>query len=1538
MRKRTQSNALAEYTQAQREHAVAQREAIAARAAIAAARASVSSATLRPTQATEPSTGSDLRARKDTLSTAGKTLAALEVRRQRAERLQAELANRMAAAREKALKGESGFELLAGAHPLLLLPVRLEARFARLKNDTVVFDDDPTLERVLLVRIYPDEIHEDVHEPEFTPDEGRWAGEFKRKLLAARDNPPIRDAWAELIARAGPTRAAWLGQIVVAGLRADKRTTVFSRSALARLLPDRWVAFAELDDESTLTAMSAPVREPLEMGPSPDGMQWMVDFELGMKVGMALIVRGIRDHTDEVVRLTVVGARATLDPAQAQAELVRLLDAHRYTRGLELLAPGTPTNSTPAARAGYSTRPEAARVIDIEQRRFRVGGRAEPLCQDGDQTDGTALALALGVDASTFAFVGRADGTDQQDAYLLRSVLVAATRRPLTRWLDGIVDAQTVDDLLVFAVERVSALGPLPTLRVGSQPYAVLPVMLRDVKRFPTGSSAQRFLPVLERLRAVWRTATKTIDRVGQAGADPGKTLLRILQRDGVLRRVALRPVLGPLTGAAVAAGLTGRAAADLRAQQQTAAAAIDALGARRSSASPLLKTLHLPMAPSLAVDLVQPADALAASAQRAAAYLETVAALRPDHLMQHDYGGGERPRALLFAIARLAMLEQADAWARALLIAAGANPQRWDDEEVPSLFVDALASPLRRLQSPDPADPLAPIAFHLSEAGRDAGVLGTLRNALRQLKQRPPEMLELQLRASLGLFSHRLDAWYTALATEQLLSLRNEVGTQTGLNIGGWGVLEHIVPAPRRPVAGSPGLFSDPANGGYVHAPSVNQGVAAAVLRSVHLAHSAAGRGTAFSVDLSSERVRHALELLEGVRGGQPLSALLGYRIERALGAERLQRFIAPLRSVAPLLANTLTPSTQPADSVAASNVVDGLALLAESGYDGEQAASVDRLWQRHASLGALPSGPEHAALQRVLSAAEDAIDAVSDLVLAESVYQAVQGNPVRAGAAADSTSGAPVPPSEPTIVRTPRTGIAATHRLLVLTGDTDVRAASAKGWGATPRAIAEPRLEAWASTVLPTPSQIRVRARFVAADGSVAATLDNLTLAALHEAAEDRDAGYLQFAALDLVALADPQARPQRSALEVRLMALVECRRPVDLPASARLELVYERPDDLQTNEFLLADALEIAMQLRDSIGHARPLAPADLTAPGQSPSLAIDQAELGKRAQKAADELAAVRSALDTLARSAEPAALREALFAADALGVVGAAPASLRDAAIAAAKGPELAELHAQAAACLAELARRSTRLNQATADGPVARLKAVFGEAFVVLPLLVESSAATAAFVPGARPDGASAAATRTWLSSAARVREGARLFDSVLGCAEAVAFTQKRGTLPQFHVGQLGGPAGERWIALPLAAGTTLPGGRVSLVAATSGVLPGDTVAGLFVDEWVEVLPNPEETTSVAFHYDAPSSAAPQVLLLGVPQPGVERWTADAACGLVAEAIELARIRLVDTDDLPTLGQLLPAFVTAENLDHEVAGLDVEDLTRTGEK
>ena len=90
---------------------------------------------------------------------------------------------------------------LDAAYPIALLPVRLEARFA-----------SPTL---LQVRIFPDDIWADTHEPELTDQEladGNAYLAAKAAGLAAE-----QAAWGVLVSRWTAPRAAWIAHAAAAG-------------------------------------------------------------------------------------------------------------------------------------------------------------------------------------------------------------------------------------------------------------------------------------------------------------------------------------------------------------------------------------------------------------------------------------------------------------------------------------------------------------------------------------------------------------------------------------------------------------------------------------------------------------------------------------------------------------------------------------------------------------------------------------------------------------------------------------------------------------------------------------------------------------------------------------------------------------------------------------------------------------------------------------------------------------------------------------------------------------------------------------------------------------------------------------------------------------------------------------------------------------------------------------------------------------------------------------------------------------------------
>jgi hypothetical protein len=418
------------------------------------------------------------------------------------------------------------------------------------------------------------------------------------------------------------------------------------------------------------------------------------------------------------------------------------------------------------------------------------------------------------------------------------------------------------------------------------------------------------------------------------------------------------------------------------------------------------------------------------------------------------------------------------------------------------------------------------------------------------------------------------------------------------------------------------------------------------------------------------------------------------------------------------------------------------------------------------------------------------------------------------------------------------------------------------------------------------------------------------------------------LGVAALDLVLGADPEATGARSGFDARLTALLLLS---NAPVT-RLTLVpeLERDPTWPPEAWSVSETLDLARALRELVisASARPLRPTDVAALGQPALHREVTGDLTHRADVARDALATARS---RLAGAVDANAIRSALLAADLLGVP-AAPASDRDDSNADAAARQLSELQVQQVTVLSELAKRASA--EVAPSLPASeRLTAIFGQGFPGVPLLQAADpggVALAASAAAAPTRGATPAAAHSWLARAALVRPSAARLDMVLTGADALDVVSSRPPVRAVDVIQLPHVIGDRWIALASAtAGEPPPAGRVSLVAlspagATSW---GGDIAGFLIDEWVETVPLGHETTSIAFHYNGPTSEAPQAALLCVEAPR-EGWDELTVLAHVQEALALARLRAVDLDLLGAAGQLLPTLLAPVRSDD--AGLGIE--------
>ena len=250
--------------------------------------------------------------------------------------------------------------------------------------------------------------------------------------------------------------------------------------------------------------------------------------------------------------LHVLGARAAAPPEAAASAVAELLDAHHHTDGLEVLRAGTPSNSSGAARSGFdSTDPGHRRTFAAEV--LRDPATLAPT------SDGVRLGSALGLPPDRAATaLGRligADGSHDLDQQSMGEALWEAGWGYFLSNLYGFestgLTPEAVDRARSHAARFVRAGGPFPALRVGRQPYGIVPVTSLDL--WHAGQEADAAVlawlrDLLVRLRdGVWRRAAAA----GAAAArgeppDPDADLAEVMHADGrVPRPTAFRSQFG---------------------------------------------------------------------------------------------------------------------------------------------------------------------------------------------------------------------------------------------------------------------------------------------------------------------------------------------------------------------------------------------------------------------------------------------------------------------------------------------------------------------------------------------------------------------------------------------------------------------------------------------------------------------------------------------------------------------------------------------------------------------------------------------------------------------------------------------------------------------------------------------------------------------------------------------------------------------------------------------------------------------------------
>lgn len=1554
---------------------------------------------------------------------------------------------------------------LDGEIPILLFPLRIQARF-----------QDSPVGKSLLIRVYPDAASIQSHDRKLTDIELAAGNQF----WAAPETKPDEktnsriEVWRGMAKRFGDKRAAWIRQATNPS-NVEKPEIVKASTFIPAVwtLPERFI-FRLYDPNNQLLIpeqIGSPIPDGLEIGfdptkqnmgfssEKPDAnttdfeyppeLKWQIDFSEAEKVGMGITISPNEfGNIRKIERIVVLGVRFSTDDQNSSELLEKVFEDHQFSSGFSIIPQGTPTNVTEENEV-----PNEPNVDDVY---IRITGDGAYKSEDvvgklkyEDECDGLRLAHALGIDPEILRFAENADQTDGLESIAMKRTLWAGTfGYCLQQMLSPYFENPNPDDpnagerLILaarfFFTHFVFARGPLPAIRIGNQPYGILPVMggmlNQTGKEKPSWNEPfiDNFIKLLHNKALIlskgWLDAIQNL-----AHANDGKDVVKRLT--GLL---GLQPTSTEFRCERLIGVEYLKNYVDFKKDNKTAIDELNLLLAERfrkfKEKFPTLfgdftprifdltffgafwfevinqaKGLNRELVPPLTGDVIDnlPLSEKNPINENYPNYIKQLSELTFAEVRKglHHIGkeGKEEPiTALLYMLMRHSYLY--DYAFLSMRLHHHLNEIPWDnfkEKEFYNLFFlfdntywDWLE---KEINWPDFAatvkisNPTALQVIVNREKYRDKlgvfwnqifGEIDELHRSLKILESASTASLERLFCEQLDLAGYRLDAWLTGIVYQRLMAFRvwpensrrdrihplhpaaptefsvrsSEIPTSLlrydlnhrpvedyskGIYLGAFGWLEKIeadaskevvddLPDDLQPKNNGP-VTKDEDNYGFIHSPSLNHAVTAAVLRSASVTHP---DQTAYNINLSSSRVREALWIMEGIRNGQSLAALLGYKFERGLRDTdgTLLQFLPDLRNLFPL-PKPQENDTGSEESITARDVVNGLRIVQE---------------QRNGKFKSLIAGiiRETQQISQVLKITDtlvDTFDACSDLMLSESVHQAAQGNYERTGGAVTSSSEFTHVPSEFEVVDTLHSGISITHRLIL-----GFNQNSGNVTGKTPRSRLEPELNNWIKSMLGPLNKFGLSVDYIFIKdvkekrATYPASLADLNL-------EPIDIIYLFGQSSSTSEIAARLNRIKRSQFD--------------------LENDSSKVDGIEIKLFHTAnpairpvgELLTLFSSMHKLFGEAKPVTQRDILPPNllhnqdQSEVDSIDEDELAKRilgiskttpGSIIADSLwGSYIKTLDSLTSITGLGFedIRQLLLTAADFGIPSAIPEIKPLTLIKPVDEKKLLEVQVEKILKLMNLRLSEARekwYSQLSDEQKKAILSPLpeilpipsngilelcqditnilLGSRFPLMPRLKLKDAAKNQLLKAKLPKPKQISEIQDWLFATSTVRENAARLQHLRVLSSSVMKEMPNMEVIQWPT------TNKNWVAKQIPEKTDMSGDIVSIVIQpTKSFDFTKPLIGLSIDEWHELIPNKTETTGISFHYDAPNAEPPQALLLAVSERQTEHnenWSWDELVRCIDQSLTLAKMRSVGTDELrqTPLDTVLPAIVTAE--------------------
>ncbi|CAN5158403.1 hypothetical protein BH23BAC1_BH23BAC1_26950 [soil metagenome] len=1352
------------------------------------------------------------------------------------------------------------------------------------------------------------------------------------------------------------------------------------------------------------------------------GFAWMSDFNKAVEVGMGFKIPLTAPYdTQGYSKILVLGLYLSCDDQQSKLEVEQLIENHHYSpKGFSIITQGTPTNNTEADGSGYTRNDSFSDIsyfVETGAALFDTDDPADALC------DGKRLAEALGIDYNPMLYIRNSDAKDYEEAVAMNKALYPGTLGYyFDTLMEPVINNQNAQLIKEFFNKNVTGRGLLPAIRVGNQPYGIL--LTSDFTQWKFSrydyvnyagndhkvidNFFQSLYKVLFYFQEEWDKLIPQLMYVGQKTKKPSEILLNILGLQPgsaeFFQRVAYSTE-DLINRDEFLYG--GKYFEDLLKNFYDSFPLSNFFNSMGYKATPgaklpqLIKLIyrhyHTRLDSSNLVEnrpLSENEKLKPYTADKN--YIHWLFEATSDNqLRQQNFAGAPKPNSLLYMNLR-----------NALLLQLGKSSSEYISDR--DFQINTMKA--KNFHNIRPEGDLttwevmkAKVGlFDTAHAYKELGVsdylLGAgifeararaiqeVKDGLKVLAEMPTARLERCFTEHMDTCSYRLDAWQTGLFNSRLQQQRGTIGQDAsdrrkGIHVGAYGWLEDVKPVQRkqvsleslpeslRPEDGKP-VFEFADNEGFIHAPSIDHASAASLLRSGYKNHATKENPEVMAVNLSSERVRRALFILDGMRNGQKLEALLGYQFERGLhdrSSENttldLNQHIYNFREKFPIRHNIISQkgsSDTPQESVPAYNIVNGLALAElTTGYPFG-VPGIDGL-----------NTSQKAAITVEKNRLSDSLDAIKDLLLSESAFQLVQGNFDRVGAVLNSMRDFHIPP-DLDVIKTPRSShLTYTNRVTIHFDHLDPLNPANNPWSPvpmTPRARIEPGLNKWISTLLIDPQNILCKAGYSITneDETVTEHSANFTLAQLN----------LQ--PIDLVYIIGEEAGAGATELERRIAHLYQ--RNYIAPQNALIKVTFD-VSGLAPGKQPLSKIMPLLKQLKSFITNARPLHAEDFSPPtkegaaGNPNTKGFDLPDLQTRVELAQQQMATNVDAIFNLPFTATIAGtavtkLSEAFtqlsekkldfidvedytftdLASQQLqnNLIKLADYGMTDAFPLAANG-----LADQEKLILLEQARFVTQrkaqdlvssqelMDEAAAatethskvDKYVAAGKAVFAEAFYIMPLFSYTNAADISSSDGDRAQLLKYAKAATglnmkfpedeWLHSVSHVRPALLTLETLRTIAEA------NGQELSIKPVQLPYRAKDSWLAVEYPAIDELTNEPFQILRDTLSIMAvgnapfntGVKQSGFLVDEWTEVIPENKEITGISFHYNQPNATPPQAILLAVTPEQTGSWSWDDLVGTLNDTLQRAKRRavepmLLDKANHPVLSTLLPGVLS----------------------